>query len=438
MTDDVAPSTTAPARALRVGVARGRLRVPPSKSVSHRQLALALLARAPVEVRHPLAAEDIDLFLGVLRGLGWSVADARPQLVRLAPGPAPAAATFHCGNAGTLLRFLVALLSTIPGEWTLDGSARLRERPVGPLVAALRELGVAVRWHGVEGCPPLTIAGGTLRGGEATVDAGESSQYLSALLLAALGAPAPTRIRVAALTSAPYVEVTLRLVEQWGGQVARVGDGFVVAPGLTPRAAVEVEGDFSAAAYPAAAAALTGGEVTLLGLERGSAQGDRGFLDLLAAMGAEVTWDGDVVRVRGTGALDAVDADLGAMPDQVPTLAAIAPFARGTTRIRNVSHLRIKESDRLAAMAAELRRAGAAVAELPDGLVVSGDWAGATVDELPAAPVVLDAHGDHRIAMAMALVGLRRRGLAIAEPEVVGKSYPGFWGDLDALLERRS
>ena len=181
---------------------RGRLRVPPSKSISHRMLALALLARAPVEVRNLLRAEDTELFLAVLRRLGWTV-EERGAAVRLVPGEAPAAARLECGNAGTLTRFLVALAATVPGEWTIDGSPRLRERPVGPLAAALRELGVKVRWRGVEGYPPLTVIGGTLRGGETTIDAGESSQYLSALLLAALAARASTLVRVAALTSAP-------------------------------------------------------------------------------------------------------------------------------------------------------------------------------------------------------------------------------------------
>ena len=432
-------STSTETMPVRPGVVRGRLRVPPSKSVSHRQLALAMLAREPVEVRRLLRAEDIELFLDVLRAMGWTVDERggaggdRDDVVRLVPGAVPAGATLQCGNAGTLMRFLVALVATVPGEWTLDGTDRLRERPVGPLVAALRELGVPVRWRGVEGYPPVTIEGGTLCGGETAIDAGESSQYLSALLLAALAATAPTRLRVEALTSAPYVDVTLRLIEQWGGRVEKTGDGFIVHPGLEPRTSVEVEGDFSAATYPAAAAALTGGEVTLLGLERESAQGDRRFLDLLAAMGADVAWRGDELVVHGRGELKAVDVDLSTMPDQVPTLAALAPFARGTTKIRNVPHLRIKESDRLAAMARELARAGAAVEELADGLVIPGVWADKVASDLPRTPVIVDAHGDHRIAMSMALVGLRRPGLEIAHPEVVAKSYPRFWDDLAAL-----
>jgi 3-phosphoshikimate 1-carboxyvinyltransferase len=430
-------STSTDTLPVRPGVVRGRLRVPPSKSVSHRQLALALLARTPIEVRNLLRAEDTDLFLGALRGMGWTLADrgdGAGRVVRLQPGEHPHEARLECGNAGTLLRFLVALAATVPGEWTLDGTPRLRERPVGPLVQALRGLGVEVRWQGVEGYPPLQVVGGTLEGGDTTVDAGESSQYASALLLAALRAKRPTHVRLAALTSAPYVEVTLRLMVQWGGRVETTRDGFLVDPGLRPPLVdAVVEGDYSAAAYPAAAAALTNGDVTLLGLDRGSLQGDRRFLDVLAAMGAEVRWQGDELAVRGGGALAAVDVDMSAMPDQVPTLAALAPFAGGTTRIRNVPHLRLKESDRLAAMAGELARAGALVEELADGLVIPGVWADATPAELPRAPVVVATHGDHRIAMSMALVGLRRPGLLVAQPEVVGKSYPRFWDDLAAL-----
>jgi 3-phosphoshikimate 1-carboxyvinyltransferase len=412
--------------------ARGRLEVPPSKSVTHRQLALALLARQPLLVRRPLRAEDTDLFLGVLRRLGWRVEEL-PAAVRLAPPTSlPAAAELDCGAAGTLLRFLVALLAALPGDWTLDGTPRLRERPVGPLAAALAQLGVRVSWRRRPGYPPLTVHGGTLAGGGATIDAGESSQYLSGLLLAALAAPRPTALAVTALTSAPYVEVTLDLVRQWGGRVERTADGYLVVPGLVPRPEVAVEGDWSAAAYPAAAAALTGGDVSLVGLRRGTAQGDRAFVDLLVTMGATVGWEGDDLRVRGPQQLRSIQADLGSMPDQVPTLAALGPFARGTTRIHGVPHLRLKESDRLAAMARELGRVGAEVEELPDELRVSGSWA---ERKPPRDPVVVDSWGDHRIAMAMALVGLRRPAVSIATPEVVGKSYPRFWEDLLGLLE---
>ena len=246
--------------------------------------------------------------------------------------------------------------------------------PGRPLVEALRALGAGVRW-GASRASAATVAGASLRGGEASVDAGESSQYLSRAAARALAAPRPTRLRVAALTSAPYVELTLRLIGQWGGRVERQPDGFLVTPGLAARQSVDVEGDFSAAAYPAAAAVLTGGKVTLLGLQRESAQGDRGLLDLLAAMGATVSWEGDEVRVGGDGRLRALDADLAAMPDQVPTLAALAPFASGTTHLRNVPHLRSRR-----AIAWQRWRlscgAPAPGRELADGLVIPGIWGG--------------------------------------------------------------
>jgi 3-phosphoshikimate 1-carboxyvinyltransferase len=418
------------------GRAAGRLRVPSSKSVTHRCCVLALLARAPLVIERPLLAEDTRLFLEALARCGFAV-DERAAEVRLTPGPLPTGPTAEveiaCGNAGTLLRLLVAALTVVPGTFVLDGTPRLRERPVGPLVAALRLLGARIEPLGREGHVPLRIHGGTLRGGATRIDAGESSQYLSALLLAGLAAPGPVTVAASALTSEPYVDVTRAAAAHFGGRIERIaGQGTVyrVTPGLAPPARVEVEGDFSAACYPAAAAALTGGAVVLDGLRAGSPQGDRGFLDLLARMGAAVSWRGDELTVRGTGTLAAIAADLSGMPDQVPTLAALAPFARGTTRITNVAHLRIKESDRLAAMAGELRRLGVAVDEGPDSLTLPGAWADAAP---PASPVVVDSHGDHRIAMSLALVGLRRPGVQVAAPAVVGKSYPGFWRDLAAL-----
>jgi 3-phosphoshikimate 1-carboxyvinyltransferase len=411
--------------------ASGRVLVPSSKSATHRHLALALLAGRPVEVRRPLRAEDTELFLTALRQLGWGVAE-RADGVDLTPPAAPVrAATIQCGNAGTLLRFLVGVLAAVPGEWTLDGTPRLRERPVGPLVEALAALGGRVSWRGAAGHPPLVVHGGTLRGGAARVDAGESSQYLSALLLAAAAAPEPTHLEVASLVSAPYVDVTLAVLREWGAEASRDGAGFRVDPGLVAPASVTVEGDYSAAAYPAAAAVLTGGEVDLLGLARDSAQGDRRFLELLAAMGARLAWHGDALRVTAGEPLRALTADLGDIPDQVPTLAAVAPFARGVTHITGVPHLRIKESDRLAAMARELGRLGVPVEEQPDGLAIEGVWADGVP---PATPVTVDTWGDHRIAMSLALVALRRPGVRIAAPEVVGKSYPHFWDDLEGLL----
>jgi 3-phosphoshikimate 1-carboxyvinyltransferase len=422
----------------------GRIEVPPSKSITHRYLTLALLARRPLTLARPLRSEDTLLFLVALARCGWAV-EERPDRdeIHLEPGAGalPSASgggapvEIFCGNAGTMLRLLAAALAAQPGRYLLDGVPRLRERPIAPLVEALRRLGAAIRYRGQPGCLPLEIDGGTLAGGTTWLDAGVSSQFLSALLLAGLAAQHPLTVEVTALTSAPYVEITLAAIRQCQGEVAvRHGAGgsliYQVLPGLLPPPRLCVEGDASAACYPAAAAALTGGSVVLQGLGADSPQGDRRFLDLLASMGAAVTWQGDQVTVRG-GGLRAVAADLGAMPDQVPTLAALAPFAQGVTRIRNVAHLRHKESDRLAAMATELRRLGAVVEEGPDWLDIPGSWYQSLP---PRGEVEVDSHGDHRIAMSLALVGLRRPGVVVGSPHVVAKSYPRFWQDFLELL----
>ena len=431
-------------------VARGSVTPPPSKSVTHRYLNLTLLSGREATIRRPLLAEDTRLFLEALAAMGWRV-EASEEAARLAPPAAAgreatAEADLFCGNAGTLFRFLTASLAVLPGRWRLDGTPRLRERPVGPLVTALRELGARIEPGEADGSPyhaPLVVHGGALPGGRATLDAGESSQYLSALLMAGLRAAGPVELAVPALTSEPYVALTREAIRRFTAEastdpVAELPGGYGVRPTPpAPPAGLTVEGDFSAACYTAAAAALTRGRVVLEGLSPASAQGDRRFLDLLGRMGAQVDWRGERLEVVGRD-LVALEVDLSAMPDQVPTLAALAPFAIGITRIYNVSHLRIKESDRLRALAVGLGRLGVPVEELPDGLLIPGCWAGgappARVGSPAGEPVVLDPVGDHRIAMAFALVGLRRQGVAVAHPEVVEKSYPGFWRDFDALL----
>ncbi|HKI03556.1 MAG TPA: 3-phosphoshikimate 1-carboxyvinyltransferase [Thermoanaerobaculia bacterium] len=411
--------------------ARGRVRVPPSKSLTHRYFNLALLSGSPLVIERPLFAEDTRLFLAGLASSGFQVEEGEDE-VRLTPGRTPEGEVeIFCGNAGTMLRFLVATLTVVPGLWRLDGVPRLRERPVGPLVEALRRLGARIEYLAAEGFVPLRIEGGSLRGGATTLDAGESSQYLSAILMAALRAPGEVVVEVPSLTSRPYVDVTIGAAAAFDGHIERVGPrAYRVRPSVLRGGRARVEGDYSAACYPAAAAALTGGDVSLEGLAADSRQGDREFIDLLAEMGAEVEWKGDLLRVRG-GELKGVKADLSGMPDQVPTLAALAPFAKGETLIHNVAHLRIKESDRLEAMATELKKLGADVREGRDSLWIPGLWSDG---EPPAETVHVDPRGDHRIAMSFALVGLRRPGVVVDHPEVVGKSYPGFWRDLVKMV----
>jgi len=411
--------------------ATGVAALPGSKSLTHRAFALALLSRRPLVVERPLEAEDSTMALAALESFGFRAERRQGEVEVSAPSELASSATIDCGNAGTLFRFLVALAATIPGRWRLDGTPRLRERPAGPLVDALRELGVKIESENRDGFAPLVVHGGSLGGGSVRLDAGRSSQYLSALLLAGQRAAGPIEIEVAALASEPYVGLTVDLLTRFGGSVEPIDGGWRTAPSALAGGRYRVEPDLSAAAYPAAAAALTGGDVVLRGVSLASKQGDRRLLELLVRMGASAIEEESGIRVRGGDGLAAIDDDLSDIPDQVPTVAALAPFARGTTKIRNVGHLRIKESDRLAAMASELRRTGAEVEELADGLVIPGVWASSPP---PATPVEIDPHDDHRIAMAMTLVGLRRPNLSIRSPEVVAKSWPGFWSCLLELL----
>lgn len=418
----------------------GVVEPPGSKSISHRALNLALIGQRPATIENLLEAEDIAAFREALKRMGWRMERVSSTEVRVEPppgGPPDGPVRLDCRSAGTLLRFLVASCAVTPGEWILDGSPRLRERPIGPLLGALRRLGSSIDELGRPGCAPIRIHGGPLAGGKVEIDAGESSQYVSALLMAGLRARKPIQLLAPFLVSSPYVDTTLQVMADFGSSVAcgRTGEArdFRIEPHRpeAPGGRYRVAGDDSAAAYPAAAAAICGGRVRLRGLASSSTQGDRAFLGILERMGAAVRTAQDEMEVEGDGRLRALDCDLSGMPDQVPTLAAVAAFAHGVTTIRNVAHLRIKESDRLAAIGTELRRSGASVEELPDGLRIEGNPALAATPGSPR--VAIDTYDDHRIAMSMALVGLRRGGLAIRRPAVVAKSYPGFWADLEGI-----
>lgn len=424
----------------RAAAVSGVVEPPGSKSISHRALNLTLIGRRSATIENLLDADDIAAFRAVLVAMGWRLRAVSGSGLRVEPQQkdgSQRAVRLDCRSAGTLLRLLVASCAVTPGEWILDGSPRLRERPIGPLVAALRQLGAEIEDLGRPGCAPVRVRGRELVGGRVEIDAGASSQYVSALLMAALNADGPIELLVPFLVSSPYVDTTLEVMADFGAPVEVRRDGQAREFRVEPRrpelvnGRYRVAGDDSAAAYPAAAAAICGGSVRLRGLSPVATQGDRAFLGLLERMGARVKATEEEIRVEADGSLNAVDCDLSAMPDQVPTLAAAAAFANGTTWIRNVAHLRIKESDRLAAVATELRRAGVAVDELADGLRIDGSPGLVAPPGAPRIPV--RTYDDHRIAMSMALVGMRRGGLSIRRPEVVGKSYPGFWRDLSGI-----
>jgi len=405
------------------------VRVPGSKSLTNRALIVAALAEGPSVLVGALDSEDTQAMVEALRALGIIVDHDRASCtiaIEGCGGNIPARfARLAVANSGTSLRFLTSLLATGHGTFHLDGSPRMRQRPVSDLLEALDKLGCHARSDHGTGCPPVTVEADGLPGGHATIKGDVSSQFVSGLLMALPNAQAPTTIEVSGvLVSQPYVTMTLAVMEAFGVSVAsQEFRRFEVRPGRYRGRTYAIEPDASAASYFFALAAVTGGEITVSGLGTTSIQGDMAFVDLLEQMGCSVVREPTSTTVKG-GALGAIDADMNAISDTVMTLAAVALFARGATRIRNVSHIRHKESDRIAALAAELRKLGARVDEQADGLVID-----------PPAPEALHGariatYDDHRMAMSFALAGLRVPGVTILDPGCVAKTFPGFWDEL--------
>ena len=413
------------------------LAVPGSKSITNRALLCGALAEGEVTLNGALFADDPFYMLEALRTLGLAVETVPERKVMRVTGQGgriPAArADLYVGNAGTAIRFLAAALCLSHGQYRLDGSPRMRERPIADLVEALHALGVEVRCELDNGCPPVRIAARGLPGGRARVDGSRSSQYVSALLLAAPYAEAPLEVEVTGpFVSRPYVELTLRTMADFGVATAREGERlFRPAHGAKYRAGrYEVEGDATAATYFLAAAAILGGRVAITNLRADSPQGDAAFADLLARMGCRVRagflpggWGIEVTRDPSVP-LAPVEADLNAMPDTAQTLAAVALFADGPSRLTNIANLRLKETDRLKALNTELTRLGARVVEGPDWLEIHPG---------PPREATIETYDDHRMAMAMALVGLGRPGVAIRNPACVAKTYPDYFTDLERL-----
>ncbi|MDR7518342.1 MAG: 3-phosphoshikimate 1-carboxyvinyltransferase [Armatimonadota bacterium] len=403
--------------------------VPGSKSLTNRALVLAALADGPSRLTNALFCDDTVVMVESLWRLGFDVrVDERALTMDVIGlgGVIPArAADLFVGGAGTAARFLTAMACLGAGRYHIDGVDRMRERPIQDLVDALAMLGASV--EATRGALPVVVEASGLRGGRTVVRGEVSSQFVSAILMAAPYAAGDVEVVVEGrLVGAPYVEMTLATMAAFGVDVTREGvRRFWIRAGqrYRPRE-YAVEPDASGAAYFFAAAAITGGRVTVPGLGTASLQGDVGFVDVLEQMGCAVDRRADAVTVRGTADLRGVDVDLGGMSDQTMTLAAVAPFARGPTRIRGVAHIRHQESDRLAATAAELRRLGQDVEELEDGLRIT---------PRPIRPAVVQTYGDHRLAMAFAVAGLRAPGIAIADPACVAKTFPDFFERLDRL-----
>lgn len=417
-----------------------RLELPGSKSFANRAIVCAALAGAPCTIANLSPGDDTALMLNVLADLGWDVKRTNPMSrdVMLTSPSKPAAhpVKIYTGPAGTVTRFAAALLCVTPGQFTLDGNERMRERPMGELIGALRQLGAKITEKGNKGCVPLEIEGASLRGGKCKLGGGVSSQFLSALLMVAPTRAGGVVIDVEGeLVSKPYVEITLQVMRAFGipdDAVERGGYGrFSVSPARYRAVRYACPPDGTAASYFWGAAAVARGKCVIDGLTRQDVQGDVKFVEFLERMGCKVLEFPNGLGVDATkvGELKAVDADLSALPDCAQTLAIVCAFANGTSRLTGLGTLRVKETDRIAALQAELKKLGVDTRAGEDWLEVDGPcrFAG----DASIAPTI-STYDDHRMAMSFAIAGLRVP-VAIEDSECVSKSFPNFWEYWDKL-----
>lgn len=411
----------------------GEVNLPGSKSVSNRALLLAALATGTTRLTNLLDSDDIRHMLNGLKQLGVNYQLSEDKTVCEVEGLGRAFSPnepleLYLGNAGTAMRPLAAALCLGGGEFVLTGEPRMKERPIGHLVDALRSAGADIAYLENENYPPLKIMGTSLKGGEVEIDGSISSQFLTAFLMAAPLAQSDTVIRIKGdLVSKPYIDITLHIMAQFGVEVEnRNYQEFVVRGNQTYVSPGEllVEGDASSASYFLAAAAIKGGEVKVTGIGKKSIQGDIQFADALAAMGADIEWGDDYVIAR-CGELSAVDMDFNHIPDAAMTIATTALFAKGTTSIRNVYNWRVKETDRLAAMATELRKVGAEIEEGEDYITI--------VPPTALQHAAIDTYDDHRMAMCFSLVALSDTPVTINDPKCTSKTFPDYFDKLKGL-----
>jgi 3-phosphoshikimate 1-carboxyvinyltransferase len=418
----------------------GVMRLPGSKSISNRTLLLAALAEGTTTIHDLLASDDTLVMLGALRSLGirWEQVDERTHIVHGEGGTLPVhEADLFMGNAGTAIRPLTAALAVIGGDYTLHGVSRMHERPIGDLVDALNAVGAQIEYTGVQGFPPLRIRRGHIHAQQRMSVRGDvSSQFLTALLMSSplMAKEHPVVIDVEGeLISKPYIEITLNLMRRFGVTVEQDGwQSFTVQPGqrYASPGSIHVEGDASSASYFRAAGAIGGGPVRVEGVGRDSIQGDVRFADALEMMGATITRGDNWIEATSNGALKAIDADFNHIPDAAMTLAVAALYAEGTTTLRNIASWRVKETDRLAAMATELRKLGAIVDEGPDYISVT--------PPAEIQPASIDTYDDHRMAMCFSLAtldGKARRGnrMRIMDPKCVAKTFPDYFEAFAAI-----
>jgi len=411
----------------------GTVNLPGSKSVSNRALLLAALARGTTQLTNLLDSDDIRHMLNALKSLGvkYQLSEDKTSCTVHGLGRAFSSKeplSLFLGNAGTAMRPLCAALCIGNGEFTLTGEPRMEERPIAHLVDALRQAGAHIDYLKKDGYPPLTIDGKGLWGGEVVIDGSVSSQFLTAFLMAAPMASGDIRIKIRGeLVSKPYIDITLHIMQQFGINVEHDnyqvfyihGNQTYTSPGK-----FLVEGDASSASYFLAAGAIKG-KVRVTGIGKNSIQGDIGFAHVLEKMGAKITWGDDYIEAEHVAPLKAVDMDMNEIPDAAMTIATTALFAEGTTAIRNIYNWRVKETDRLTAMATELRKVGATVVEGHDFIEVT-----------PAAELkhaAIDTYNDHRIAMCFSLVALSDTPVTINDPGCTSKTFPDYFTKLSGI-----
>jgi 3-phosphoshikimate 1-carboxyvinyltransferase len=412
---------------------------PGSKSLSNRAMVLAAMARGHSVLRNVLLADDTRVMIEGLQRLGYGVsvdeAAACVSIDSAGAKPAAAGAELFCGNSGTTIRFLAALCSLGKGDFVLDGVARMRQRPIGELLDLLHQMGVRAMYLGGEGFPPVRVHGDGLPGGIVKFGAAQSSQFLSAALMVSPAARHEVTVDlVGPQTSWPYVAMTMRMMDAFGLTPELVRDPDTAEPKqiVVPRGEYQprdftIEPDASNATYFMAVAAVhAGSKLTIRGLGKHSLQGDVGFADLLMRMGAGVEIGEDFITIIGGDELWGIDADLSIMPDTAQTLAVTALFATERTTLRGLHTLRVKETDRLAALSNELTKLGA-------GIEIEGD----TLHIDPPTkiqPAHVETYEDHRMAMSFAIAGTKAAGVVIKDAQCVNKTYPGFFSDLAKVM----
>jgi len=413
----------------------GEVNLPGSKSLSNRALLLAALAEGTTKITNLLESDDTRHMLNALKQLGiqYTLSEDKTECTVVGNGGPLENADFEelfLGNAGTAMRPLCAALSLGSGSYMLTGEPRMKERPIGHLVDALRQAGAKINYLENEGYPPVQIEANGLNGGEVEIDGAISSQFLTALLLAAPMAKEDMHITIKGeLVSKPYIDITLHIMKAFGVEVVNENyEIFRIKGGQTYQAvnSFMVEGDASSASYFLAAAAIKGGTVKVTGIGKNSVQGDVAFADVLEKMGAKVEWGDEYISVT-KGELNAVDMDFNHIPDAAMTIATTALFAKGTTTLRNIYNWRVKETDRLFAMATELRKVGAEVEEGEDYLTI--------IPPKKLKHAAIDTYDDHRIAMCFSLLALDEASVTINEPECTAKTFPTYFEVLESISQ---